>query len=447
MSVRQSIHADKSTASLLADLTRYYSDSVTLTEPDNDALVLAAWTLHAAMAQSGQHCTYLIVNSDSGGCGKSELMLAISKLLPASYLLSMPSVAALQRRAENILLIDQADTLLQARSTDIQLFTGWLNSGHTNGFSNPLSDPNDITATIQRSPFGSRALSGIGIANILDDSIMARSVTIHMQPQSLNDAKRNRPSIAELDKVAVNIAARILDWTEIVSGKIVSLLDARYTSLSDGTEIHSRDYDIWGPLIEICRLANGDWYKRISASVLNGINPNTGERLTAADRIDTELLMRMLNGRITVYNWYHGPNNKDRPIPDQYNFPIRNEHLGWPIRKFQRDKLPEASLKLDVKNETAELRFNNKLFYKICDDLKIKKSIITDTYMKAGRIRGTGNRPENKTNMYSGHKADNLIVIDVSHWFWTDQPPGMSRVEKAVERMVRESESDNPWKE
>lgn len=432
---------------MLSDTAGYFTDAVTLANPDIDSATLAAWVLHASICQAGQHCTYLVINSDTGNCGKTSLISAIGHILPGARLLAMPTIAALQRMAADILLIDQADTLMQARSTDQYLFTGWLNSGHTKGFNNPLSNPEDITGTIDRSPFGSRALAGISLANMLDDNVLARSVIVQMRTQSREDNKRERMNASELMSLAETLARRITKWAGKNAQVICAQVDnARYTTLADGTEIHNREYDIWGPLVTICRNAGDGWYKRITDAANNGTDPENAPEQMLAQTIDSELLSLMRSKRVTVSNW---TNRNAPPIPDHYNFPVSNDDLGWPMPRYGTKALPGASLVLNTERNAAELRFMAATFNDVCAALRNgmgrKKRTVTAAYKDAGRLHATSNRSSLQTPMFSGQGDSTLICIDVSHWFWTDQPPGMSRTEKEITRILKAETEDDVW--
>lgn len=404
------------TASLLNDISAFVTDHVTLVNPESDAPKIAAWILHAAISRAGDYCSYLLINADGHDSGKTTLARIIGKILPDAILIAQPTVAALARIQADVVIVDQFDTLLKAKGTDRHALEGWLDSGHTRDFINPLSDPADITATVNRSAYGPKILCGIGIVNDLPDTVTSRCHIVRMRPQTLTEATRDRPTPDERDKAASALSKRIASWASASMPVIRdSIAGIRSIKISDNLTIFNRECDIWAPLISIAELTSDDeWRKRIITSAESSAVMQDAP-ITTADRMDAQLHNLFHQGRLTARNWITGK----APIPDAFDFPVTNQDLGFPAGRYSNARtLPEGRLIINSRMGKAELRFKAATFDSIAEAMGSRKREVTSAYRDAGRLHAATGKGSMPLAYQQGQSNVAMIAIDVSTWFW-----------------------------
>lgn len=410
------------TASLLTDISGFVADYVTLINPESDSPKIAAWILHAALYDAGDYCSYLLINADGHDSGKTTLARVIGKLLPGAILIAQPTVAALARIQSSIVIVDQFDTLIKAKATDRPGLEGWLDSGHTRDFVNPLSDPANITATVNRNPYGPKVLCGIGIVNDLPDTVMSRCHVIRMRPRTLAEAIRDRPGPAERDKTGAELRDRIIAWA-IDAMPVIrpAIADIRSIKVTDSLTIFNRECDIWAPLVAIAELTgNDDWRKRVITSAETSAVMQDAP-VTTADLMDARLRLLFNQGRITAYNWLDGK----APISDAFDFPVNNRDLGFPAGRFPNVKtLPPVSLYLLNRGSKAELRFKAATFDTVAEAMGSRKREVTAAYRDAGRLHAQTGRASMALQYRQGEKDSAVVAIDVSNWFWPEGNTG-----------------------
>lgn len=441
------------TDQLLRDLTAYYRESVTLAAPESDSLVLAAWTLASAIYDAGQHCTYLAITADDINSGKSTLSKAIAAVTD-SALIAQPTIAAIQRITQPVVIIDQFDTLITARYADKQNIFGYLASGHTNGYINPIADMRDQRKNIERNPFGPKVLCGTQIENLLDDAVESRAILLRMRRQDRTESEALGP-VTDMSKRAASLRNSITVWSNRVKPYMTAYLaDRRVIEIAPDRKLFNRDCDIWAPLIGICDLAGIEWGKRIRETAIDLLSDAAEPLLSSAERMDTKLRELMTGARIVVGNYRDGADRPPIPAMDEYAS-ITNESFGWvpgggrggrtnwrrKLTQSGRD-LPGGSLVIDKGKRSAELRFRAGEFEQIACAMGSKRKAVISAYRQAGRLHASEGRSSIKAAMHYAQSQINLIAIDVSTWFWPDQPEGMPLSVKEIERTLRGEDPD-----
>lgn len=232
---------------------------------------LALWVVHTYAFELRHVSTYIGLGSPQKRCGKTTLLSVLSELVSRPVVASNISPPALFRvieEARPTLLIDEADTFLQANDE----MRGILNSGYTrktayvvrvgetrnsdcgtrNGKGPPeggtTNEGNGNQSRLARfSCWCPKVIAAIGR---LPETLLDRCIPITMQRKMANEAcerLRNLDGHALRQKCARFVA----DHAEEIAAAKPEL----------PAKLNDRAGDIWEPLLALADLAGGDWPK------------------------------------------------------------------------------------------------------------------------------------------------------------------------------------------
>jgi hypothetical protein len=322
-------HPTEDGAALLGELRAAFQRYVILpNDASYDAVTL--WTA-ATHAQSAWQCApRLAIISPEKRCGKSRLLDVITETCHAPMITVNISAAAVFRSITNnppTLLVDEADTIFgtkKAAEANEEL-RGLLNAGHQRN--RPTIRCVPPTMEPKRFPtFAMAALAGIGD---LPDTIMDRSVPLHMRRRALGETvaplrlRRDVPGLNEIrDKIARWLQANI------------STLECAEPDMP----LEDRAADTWEPLVAVADLAGGDWPEnaRTAAKFLVGGETEEDATTSAARRLLSDL--RVVLGDA---DRMHGQDIlaalhkiEEAPWPDYFGKPINPNQVAKLLKPY-----------------------------------------------------------------------------------------------------------------
>lgn len=188
-----------------------------------------------------------VITAPEKGCGKSQLLNIMAKMVYRPLAASSISPAALYRVIEAhqpTLMIDETDTFMK-ENEDLR---GIINSGHTRDSAYVIRTVGDEHTPTRFSTWGAKALSGIGK---LPDTIMDRAIILRMRKRLPHESvERIRYAEPDLfNEINAKIQRCISDYGTQIAIQRPELPE----SLSD------RAQDNWEPLLAIADVAGGDW--------------------------------------------------------------------------------------------------------------------------------------------------------------------------------------------
>lgn len=225
---------------------------------------LALWVLHTYAFELRNVSTYIGLGSPQKRCGKTTLLSVLTELVSRPVVASNISPPALFRAIEEArptLLIDEADTFLQANDE----MRGILNSGYTRKTAyvlrvqhvGPVPSPGHGRAPASDRPLTSELVrfscwcpKVIAAIGRLPDTLLDRCIPITMQRKTPEEACER---LRHLDGQALRrkCARFIADHTRDIA-----------TAKPDmPTQLNDRAADIWEPLLVIADLAGSAWPK------------------------------------------------------------------------------------------------------------------------------------------------------------------------------------------
>lgn len=211
------------------------------------SITAALWIVFTWLIDYVHVAPLAIITAPEKGCGKSQLLHVMGRLVFRPLSTAHISPAALYRVIEAhqpTLLIDEADTFIK----DNEDLRGIINSGHTRGSAYVIKSVGDDHTPTRFSTWGAKALSGIGK---LPETIMDRSVILPMR-------KRLAHEKAERLRYVEN------HLFDSIRSKIQRCIDDNLAAISVirpelPEELSDRAQDNWEPLLAIADQAGGDW--------------------------------------------------------------------------------------------------------------------------------------------------------------------------------------------
>jgi hypothetical protein len=260
-------------ASLLGELRDIIRRYVIL--PPMAAEALALWVMHTYAFAARNVTVYIGIVSPEKRCGKTTLLTLLGNLANRSLVAANISPSALFRAIEETqptLLIDEADTFLQARDE----LRGILNAGYKRDSAYvvrvasrktvefnptnrphpesdrydetewmPLEEDKHGTRVVRHSCWCPKVIAAIGR---LPDTLADRCIVITMQRKTANEhCERMR------DVNAQGLRAQCAQWVRQHRDAISKAQPALPPNLND------RAADIWEPLLAIADIAGGNW--------------------------------------------------------------------------------------------------------------------------------------------------------------------------------------------
>ena len=246
------------TADLLADIKGFITRFVVLPF-EEQADVLALYTLHTHAIRAAEATPYLAVESPEKGCGKTLLLEVLEMLCARAWKLDgLPSEAVLFRqvdREQPTVLLDEVDRLFSSSKDRVEPLTALLNGGNRRGASVPrlVSSGNDWEVK-NFSTFSPKVLAGIDSAG-WPDTVRDRAIVVRLHRISRDESverMRRRKVAPEAEGLRKSISA----WAK---AHIEELAEAEPTDLDF---VSPRAFDGWEPLLAIADFAGSEWSER-----------------------------------------------------------------------------------------------------------------------------------------------------------------------------------------
>ena len=189
-----------------------------------------------------------LITAPEKNCGKSTLLVAMSKMAKSPLVTANMSSAVLFRLIDQhapTLFIDEVDTWLR----DNEELRGILNAGHTKDTAYVWRCEGDNFTPTKFSVWGAKALSGISAQNI-SDTLKSRSVILTMRRKLKGET-------------ALNVRHTPVETFTIIKRQLARWADDNASAFSAMRPImeglNNRDQDNYEPLLAIAMLAGGDW--------------------------------------------------------------------------------------------------------------------------------------------------------------------------------------------
>jgi len=224
-------------------------------EPDT-AVAATLWIAFTWVIDHVQVAPLALITAPEKGCGKTQLLSVMGKLVSRPLLASNITPAALYRtiaKFKPTLLLDEADTFLR----DNDEMRGIINSGHDRPSAYVVRSSGDDFQPERFSTWGAKVICGIGGQH---DTIMDRSIRLELR-RRLPDEKIERLRHAEeglFETLTRQLARFAQDYGQSIAKAKPDLPEA----LSD------RAQDNWEPLLAIADLAGRDWPSRARKAAL-----------------------------------------------------------------------------------------------------------------------------------------------------------------------------------
>lgn len=189
-----------------------------------------------------------LITAPEKNCGKSTLLVAMSKMAKSPLVTANMSSAVLFRLIDQhapTLFIDEVDTWLR----DNEELRGILNAGHTKDTAYVWRCEGDNFTPTRFSVWGAKALSGISAQNI-SDTLKSRSVVLTMRRKLKGETALNvRHTPTE---TFTTLKRKLARWADDNASAFSTM-----RPLMQG--LSNRDQDNYEPLLAIAMLAGGDW--------------------------------------------------------------------------------------------------------------------------------------------------------------------------------------------
>jgi hypothetical protein len=227
---------------------------------DQQAVVMAAWTLHTHAFDATETTPYIHITAPEKACGKSYLMEALQALAAAPIRSGGMTAAALVRTIEAkkpTIFLDEMDAQLGANKEYAEAVRGILNEGFRKG--GKFYKCNATTHEVEDfNTYCPKCFAGIGH---LPDTVASRSIRIEMR------RKRPDESVEPFRQKAVKnaslpIRTKLEEWkTRGAVDLLCRIEPAPLVNLSD------RQNDIAEPLLCIAQLAGNEWLQRLTVAL------------------------------------------------------------------------------------------------------------------------------------------------------------------------------------
>ncbi len=321
---------------LLDDVSEYIQRFVSF--PDQNTLIaVTLWAAHTHMVEYFHTSPRLALLSPEPASGKTRVLEILETLVPQPMLCLSPSPATIFRKlsAKKVtLLLDECDTIFTKKGKEDtnEDLRAVLNSGYKRGATIPrcVGPKHEV---IDFSVYCATAMAGLGE---LPNTIMSRSVIIHMRPPS--PGERAEPFRSRLhQEIGSRLSNRLAAWARDV-GKMAG---NAWPELPDG--IVDRLAEVWEPLIAVADAAGEHWPElarqscRSLSSMARDTRVSLGLRLLADlrtifaddDVLHTETILERLG------NGEQFGLDADAPWHDLYGKPINSRKLASMLKPYK----------------------------------------------------------------------------------------------------------------
>ena len=216
--------------------------------PETDSILIALWVAFTHLYHLFGIAPSLAVTSPEKRCGKTNLMIFLSRLCRAPYATSNMSEAAIYRRIEQekpTLLMDEADTFLLKNKSMI----GILNSGYKRkmGFTERVGK----NGLEKMTTFCPKAIALIGE---MPETLKDRSIHIRLERKSPDEKVETVPEQGP-DELSL-LESRLVRWAAD-NGNAVARVKLEALGLNN-----DRAEDNAKPLLAIALIMGGNWLER-----------------------------------------------------------------------------------------------------------------------------------------------------------------------------------------
>jgi hypothetical protein len=261
-------------ADLLDRLAAYVRRYVVLT--DEQALLLALWTVHTHAIDAADTTPYLNIKSAEKRSGKTRLLEVLSLVVARPWLTGRVTAAVLVRKTsaeQPALLLDESDAAFRADREYAEALRGILNTGFRRGGVASLCVGQGASLTYKDFPvFCPKAIAGIGR---LPDTVADRSIPIELRRRRATE-KVERFRLRKAAAAALELQRGAVAWAEAH----LEDLKGREPDLPD--ELDDRAQDIIEPLLAIADAVGGEWpekARRAARTLLTGEEREDSESL------------------------------------------------------------------------------------------------------------------------------------------------------------------------
>jgi len=227
---------------------------------DEQAIIMAAWTLHTYVFDAFEVTPYLFISSPEKGSGKSTLLRVLKAVACRGRSSSGMSPAALARVVEAsrpTLFLDEIDAQMKGNKETAENIRGILNSGYEPEGVYTRCVGNDFEVK-DYPTFCPKCLAGIGK---LWDTVSDRSIIIEMR-RNLPGETIEPDRKSEVKAAAAPIKARLEEWaTRGAEDLLRSIRPAPVAGFNP------RQNDIAEVLLSIAQLAGGEWTQRLAQAL------------------------------------------------------------------------------------------------------------------------------------------------------------------------------------
>lgn len=238
--------------SLLNDISHVFKRYVDLAE--GNAEVLTLWTAFTYLHHRFQISPILAITSPVKGCGKTQLLTILTRLVNKPVPTSNITPASIYHSIDKhhpTLLIDEGDTFIRNNSRTDSM-RGILNSGHNRSLAFVQRHNQKTGDSMRLSTWAPKAIALIGS---LPSTVTDRSIVIRMHKRD-PDVKIERLNQKQLKTECEILKQKLLRWAQDVDEYISEEGLDSLNFLSDRAE------DNWRPLIAIARAAGSVWLER-----------------------------------------------------------------------------------------------------------------------------------------------------------------------------------------
>ena len=229
-------------------------------QSNEDADLIALWTLHSHAYQQGWTTPRLILQSVRRGSGKSTALEHLQRLGGGDVARngSVPSKSLLVRDASkgNTLLFDEIDKWPSGE--DRRAVFGVLNEGWSAEGTVRVNEQDPETGKWDAAPypvFAPIAMAGLHRYGEVPEDVFSRALTVHLKPGTTGTYTKTR--WAKLHAPAEELKAEIEAWAEGVTLPEVEPSD----------ELDGRRADAWEPILQIAQSIGDDWPDRVHAMI------------------------------------------------------------------------------------------------------------------------------------------------------------------------------------
>jgi putative DNA primase/helicase len=307
---------------LLRDLTGTITKHVVL--PPNHELICALWILHAHTHDAYRHSPILFISSPTKRCGKTQLLVTTTKLVPRPLSAANITPATIFRAIDRwypTMLIDEVDTFISDKN-DLR---GVLNSGHTRESAYVLRCVGDDLVPKQFKTWAPKAFAAIGK---LPPTLEDRSIIVELKRKLTSQKTERIPNDPDAYR---DLHRKCVRWA-------VDNINALRTANPDIPEqLNDRARDNWHALLAIADACGDEWATRARKLAIRVSGATEDEEFGVVLLGDLQAMFKVHGKRMTsAFIVEQLANMEDRPWPEyKHNAPITTMQLAALLKPFK----------------------------------------------------------------------------------------------------------------